>query len=286
MLDKGYYYVLHYLSVKAKPRATVGRKANGSRSRISDYSCEIAELPEYHFSNKEDAVKRVIVLCFIFLAIMLAASAGRAQAEYTWTAQGTASDGRPDNGLVTFNFTSPTSLSVTLQNTAGPSQLGGISSVLDGVTFNLSGAPSGVTLTGAQAVGTVTATNGLVFNNPSGGITQTGSSPFGWSLQIQGGTLQLFAGGDSFKPYGIVNNNITATDGLDNAQHNPYLNGPVTFNLSLTGLSGTPEVTSANLYFGTRPDIQAGSPVPLPSALLLLGPGLAGLTVVRRRLHR
>lgn len=227
-----------------------------------------------------------MVLCLIALTIVLAASTGQAHADYTFTAQGTAGDGRPDNGLVTFSFTSPTSLSITLQNTAGPSQLGGISSVLDGVAFNLSGALSGVTLTGGQAVGTVTATNGLVFNNPSGGITQTGSNPFGWSIQQQGSTLELFAGNGSFKPYGIVNNNITVTDGIDNAEHNPYLNGPVTFTLNLTGLSGTPAVTSANLYFGTSPDIQAGSPVPLPGALLLFAPGLAGLTALRRRFKR
>ena len=114
-------------------------------------------------------MKRVLLLCLMFLAVILAASAGPVHAAYTWAAQGTASDGRPDNGLVTFNFTSLTSLSITLQNTAGPSQLGGISSVLDGLTFSLSGAPTGITLTGAQAFGTVDATNGLAFNSPSGG---------------------------------------------------------------------------------------------------------------------
>ena len=188
-------------------------------------------------SYQEDEVKRVLLLCLMFLAVILAASAGPVHAAYTWAAQGTASDGRPDNGLVTFNFTSLTSLSITLQNTAGPSQLGGISSVLDGLTFSLSGAPTGITLTGAQAFGTVDATNGLAFNSPSRGITQTGSTPFGWSMQSQGGTLQLFAGNGSFKPYGIVNSNITVNDGIDNAEHNPYINGPVTFNFNVTGLS-------------------------------------------------
>lgn len=231
---------------------------------------------------------------FLILLVVLGAGAGQARASYLWTATGTAYDGRPDNGMAMFSFASPTSLSITLWNTAGPSQLGGISSVLDGVAFSLTGTPSDLVMTGAHAAGTVSVTNKqVVFNEPSGGITQAGANPFNWSLQQTGTSWQLFAGkNQSFKPDGIVNRNLTATDGITNRSHNPYLDGPVTFYFDVIGLSTIPDVSAVSLYFGTGPDIQFATPaihtdpVPLPPALLLFGSGLIGLVVVTRKLKK
>lgn len=224
---------------------------------------------------------RKILSALCCLAIMSATSI--ADAAYTWEASGIGKDGRPENGAAVFNFTSQSNLSVTLTNTAGVSELGGISSVLDGLTFTLSATPSSITLTGAYAAGTVTATKGVAFDDPRGGITQTGSSPFGWILRRQGDSWELLAGHGSLKPDGIVNENITATDGITNKKHNPYLDGPVTFDFTLTGLSTTPRVTSATFYFGTEPDIQIGQPVPLPPSLVLLASSLVAFAVIKRR---
>ncbi len=225
---------------------------------------------------------RVVLLCLALIVLISLALSGQAQAAYTWTVNDTSTF---QNGSATFSFTTPNSLSITLENTAAAGQLDTISSILDGVSLTLSNTPSGVALAGAQATGTVTVTaTSVTFANP--GISDTGSTPFQWGIQMQGGTILLFAGGGSYHPYEIVNGNITSSDGLSNGTHNPYLNGPVTFNIGLTGLSSIPDVTSAGLYFGTTPDIQPANPTPLPSAILLLGPGLIGLAAVKRRIKR
>ena len=232
--------------------------------------------------------KFIIGIIYLSISLLIPLSQAQANTIYAFDAHGTAlSDGRPNNGSAVFDFTSQ-SLSITLANTAGPSQLAGISSVLDGIQFTLSNIPTAITLTGVKAAGTVVVpeANGspVVFNNPPGGVTD---ASFGWSLKASpsGGWL-LAAGNGSFKPNGIVNNNIQNLDGLGNAQHNPYLDGPVTFSFALAGLTTIPQVNSANLYFGTHPDVQNASPVPLPGALMLFGPGLAGLVLLRRRVAK
>lgn len=222
------------------------------------------------------------------LLIGLAFCVGRAEAiTYTWTADGVSSgDGRAENGSAVFTFTSANTLTITLTNTDGPSQLSGITSVLDGLRFTLSASPASASLSGGSAAGTVTVgKNSVQFSDPAGGISATGANPFGWTLQSAGsGQWLLAAGNGSFKPDGIVNHNVTATDGLTNAQHNPFLDGPVSFTFNLSGLSAIPSVTSTSFYFGTTPDVQAGhSAVPVPASALLLATGLMGLVVARRR---
>jgi hypothetical protein len=221
------------------------------------------------------------------LAIASIAAAGQAQA-ITFTASGTAGDGRPDNGQVDFSFNATyTDLLVTLTNTAGAGQLGGISSVLDGVKFTLSGvALSALSLNTAYAAASFDP-NGTV--NCTGASCVTNAAPVsvttsGWTYATTG---LLSAGNGSFKPYGIVNTNLAHTDGIPNAQHNPYLEGPVTFDFSITNPSNAAiSVTSANLYFGTVPDIHAGvATVPEAGtwAMMMAGLGLVGLQMRRRK---
>ena len=222
----------------------------------------------------------------IALAFACAAFAGEVQA-ITFTASGTAGDGRPDNGQVDFNFNSDyTELFVTLTNTAGVGQLGGVSSVLDGVKFTL----SEVSLS-ALSMNTTYASasfdpSGTV--SCSGGSCVTNAAPVsvsasGWAYATTG---LLAAGNGSFKPYGIVNANIQPTGGIPDAPHNPYLEGPVTFDFSITNPGHSAiSVTSANLYFGTVPDIQTGVPtVPEANAwaMMLAGLGLMALQLRRR----
>jgi hypothetical protein len=244
----------------------------------------------YFLKNERSKEMKKYIINMVCLSIIFLLSTSQAQAStiYTFDAHGTAaSDGRPNNGSAVFDFIDLNNLSITIANTAGPSQLAGISSVLDGLQFTLSNIPTTITLTGAKAAGTVKVpdnqSNPVVFNDPLGGITAVGANPFGWTLQASSGGWLLAAGAGSFKPNGIVNHNIQNLDGLGNAQHNPYLDGPVTFNFTLAGLNAIPQVQGANLYFGTAPDVQKASPVPLPGALMLFGPGLAGLVLLRRR---
>jgi hypothetical protein len=202
-----------------------------------------------------------------------------------FTASGTAaSDGRPENAKATINFLSLTKMTITLENTAGPGQLGGISSVLDGFTFTFSTSPSTITLENAVTIGG--SPQKLDCSSGTCVSTSAGSGSYGWTVTGALASPLLAAGNASYKPYGIVNSNIQTTDGIPNAQHNPYLNGPVTFTLDLTGLTTIPDITSASFYFGTVPDIQTGEKqtlVPEPATMILLGLGLLGVGIAVRK---
>ena len=92
---------------------------------------------------------------FIFCMGLVLLMAGSALADpIIFTASGTAaSDNRPENGMATINIVSTTKMTITLENTAGAGQLGGISSVLDGFSFVVSTAPSSISLEPAVTLG-------------------------------------------------------------------------------------------------------------------------------------
>jgi hypothetical protein len=191
--------------------------------------------------------------------------------------------GNDDTASAAFTWGSGV-LDITLTNTGDVTS---IANILDGLAFTTTGG-SNFTVTGVTASGVETCTTGTC-------VSTTGTSPFGWTLAGTS-TKDLFAGGGSFKPYGIVNSAMDANlDGLKNAQHNPYLLGPVLFAISYTG--DLTAITSAKFYFGTGPDIvtgggdggsggsggQGGSAVPEPASMFLLGTGLCAAAMRFRR---
>lgn len=77
--------------------------------------------------------------------------------------------------------------------------------------------------------------------------------------------------------YDAANNSITG-----NGPHNPFLVGPVTFNLWISGLTADDIVTGANFQWGTTPG--GGTSVPDNGATFaLLGMGLVGISFLSRR---
>lgn len=235
------------------------------------------------FMFSSPGVRARVVILSVFVLALFSTSFAVAGTIYTFAVSGTAdSDSRPENAKATIDL-STDQMIITLENTAGVGELGSGSSVLTGFSFTFSTAPDSITLTGVAVAG-----------NPSGYTCASGScsplytfedsSPYGWTISEPLATPLLAAGNASYKPYGIVNYNLDASGGgnLDNHTHVPYLNGPVTFTLALTGLLTTPEIipNTVTFYFGTVPDTQV---VPIPGAVWLLGSGLLGFLGVRRK---
>jgi hypothetical protein len=221
--------------------------------------------------------------------LALAAVPARADIVTTFDASGksatdcpTSTTCRVQDGEVQFDInTSTKTITVKLTNT-DPATIGGISQTLVGVTwaFDNGDAPGTLTLsTTATAAGGLDCTAGTTACKS---VTPSGTD-FLWGIDASSGpggvsvtTPNLFAGSGSGKPNGIVTTNIDgSSDGLSNAQHNPYLVGPVTFSFTYSGT--VTSIDAATLYFGTSGDNQSGgsgttqSTTPEPASFILLG---------------
>jgi hypothetical protein len=213
-------------------------------------------------------------------AALVGLFAGSALADTTFSVSGTALDGREQSATATFSFGGTfESLSLTLTNTAA--SVGGISQVFDGLAMVLTG-----TALSALSLTSLADPNGT-WNCDSTGCTASATPvsllTSGW--QFNSGTGLLAAGNGTWKPYGIVNDSVVNTDGIKNAQHNPYLDGPVTFNFAIANANHNAlGVTGATFYFGTAGEhITTAIPEPETYAMLLAGLGLMGFVARRRQ---
>jgi hypothetical protein len=158
---------------------------------------------------------------------------------------------------------------------------------LSGLSFSLSG---------GQTLGYLTSSSGYERSVAAGGTFTTTTSVVDtkWKLDSITGGLFLHVLGTPTAPehtiigdpgtiskiYDLANNSIAR-----NGPHNPFLYGPVTFYLSVPGVTSSTTIPdgSVSFFYGTT---AANNPVPEPSTMLLLGSGLVGIWGFRKTVRK
>ena len=150
---------------------------------------------------------------------------------------------------------------------------------MSGLSFSLSDAPG--------TLGTTSASGQLANIGGGGGqafITNVPGDPVRWlgqgppppggtgSFSIEGNTITMEAIGGG-QPSQMIVSSVTsfANPSITGGQFNPFVIGPATFTLALSGVTAATTITQATFSFGTGPDTYITVPGPI------VGAGLPGL---------
>jgi hypothetical protein len=203
----------------------------------------------------------------------------------TFTASGSESDGGALAASAAFT-TSAGLLSVTITNTLAANQIHSAGQTVSDLSFTLSNAPG--TLGATSASGQLASIAGGSVTNVSGGpmrwLGQGPPPPGGQGFfNISGNTITLEAIGGGQPSQLIVpsGTSFTGASSLIGGQFDPFVVGPATFTLNLSGVTAATTITSARFSFGTGPDTFINGVPPGVSFQAVPGPvagaGLPGL---------
>ena len=140
------------------------------------------------------------------------------------------------------------------------------------------------TLSTGQTTGSITSSSGGTRSVASDGTYTSGAAvPTGWGGGAGLHFTALGFSGPAFTILGQPNgSNVYSNAGgsiAGNGPHNPFLYGPVTFVLSVPGVTSQSHINTFTFSFGTVAgnDVPGGGSTPEPASMFLLGTGLVGL---------
>jgi len=174
------------------------------------------------------------------------------------------------------------SVTIALSNNLTNSQVISVGQNISGVYFQVSGSSGSPSLTASSGMSTSVA-------NGTGTLLGT-VNPTGWTSGSTGGYLYVCVicpggnpeagpeltviGGTGSGSYANANASIN-----NNAPHNPFLAGPVTFTLSVAGVTSNSQFSNVILQFGTKatPPVQMPEGASLPLIVLTAATVLSGI---------